>query len=356
MGRAIAVRRTSDESERSATPRRSVTPGSVSLRRGPRTPPPSSGRLAVSDSRRCHAPSPTARPAGLGSSWVRKFHGYDTRGAPADGYTAGSSSSKIIVPSGHDERTPDGTGPPPGAPTCTRRFRHREAWAKDHVRARSTSWPSLANSIAVAKPANPTPTTTILCHIPLPGFESFCRDPSERPGHVPCRPAGCKASCVACGSIARSVWPARLRPGPPPRDYGREARDGRGHRGTARPTPGGGCMKVGVLQFFSWPERVPLSRSTAGHSSASTYGPDRLRRGLAGGAPLQHLLGLPLGARDGMSGRPAEHLRIGTAVTLASMYHPLRIAEEVALLDVLSGGRVNWGAGRGTTRPSSASG
>jgi alkanesulfonate monooxygenase SsuD/methylene tetrahydromethanopterin reductase-like flavin-dependent oxidoreductase (luciferase family) len=34
-------------------------------------------------------------------------------------------------------------------------------------------------------------------------------------------------------------------------------------------------------------------------------------------------------------------------VTLAAFYHPLRIAEEVALLDILSGGRVNWGAGRG---------
>jgi alkanesulfonate monooxygenase SsuD/methylene tetrahydromethanopterin reductase-like flavin-dependent oxidoreductase (luciferase family) len=42
-----------------------------------------------------------------------------------------------------------------------------------------------------------------------------------------------------------------------------------------------------------------------------------------------------------------QRLRIGTAVTLAAFYHPLRIAEEVALLDVLSGGRVNWGAGRG---------
>ena len=41
------------------------------------------------------------------------------------------------------------------------------------------------------------------------------------------------------------------------------------------------------------------------------------------------------------------NLRIGTAVSLAAMYHPLRLAEEVALLDVLSGGRVNWGAGRG---------
>jgi len=40
-------------------------------------------------------------------------------------------------------------------------------------------------------------------------------------------------------------------------------------------------------------------------------------------------------------------LRIGMAVSLAAFYHPLRLAEEVALLDVLSGGRVNWGAGRG---------
>jgi alkanesulfonate monooxygenase SsuD/methylene tetrahydromethanopterin reductase-like flavin-dependent oxidoreductase (luciferase family) len=40
-------------------------------------------------------------------------------------------------------------------------------------------------------------------------------------------------------------------------------------------------------------------------------------------------------------------LRIGMAASLAAFYHPLRLAEEVALLDVFSGGRVNWGAGRG---------
>ena len=45
-----------------------------------------------------------------------------------------------------------------------------------------------------------------------------------------------------------------------------------------------------------------------------------------------------------------KRLRIGTAVSLAPFYHPLRLAEEVALLDVLSGGRVNWGAGRGFAR------
>lgn len=42
-----------------------------------------------------------------------------------------------------------------------------------------------------------------------------------------------------------------------------------------------------------------------------------------------------------------KNLRIGTAVSLAPFYHPLRLAEEVALLDNLTGGRINWGAGRG---------
>src|ERR1700684_2494471 len=45
-----------------------------------------------------------------------------------------------------------------------------------------------------------------------------------------------------------------------------------------------------------------------------------------------------------------KRLRIGTAVSLAAFYHPLRLAEEVALLDVISSGRVNWGAGRGFSR------
>src|SRR5258708_34584809 len=56
--------------------------------------------------------------------------------------------------------------------------------------------------------------------------------------------------------------------------------------------------------------------------------------------PSVHMLGTLAAART-------KRLRIGTAVSLAALYHPLRLAGEGALLDMLSGGRGNWGAGRG---------
>src|SRR5437762_10742548 len=59
--------------------------------------------------------------------------------------------------------------------------------------------------------------------------------------------------------------------------------------------------------------------------------------------PSVHMMGVLAAART-------TRLRIGTGVSLAPFYHPLRLAEEVALLDQVSGGRVNWGAGRGFAR------
>lgn len=109
-------------------------------------------------------------------------------------------------------------------------------------------------------------------------------------------------------------------------------------------------MKFGVLQFFSWPgRRFPLEAiyerafqrmlvmDRTGYDAVwlaehhfSTYSV----------CPSVHIMGTHIAAKT-------ERLRIGTAVSLASFYHPLRLAEEVALLDQVSGGRVNWGAGRG---------
>src|SRR5947209_2537830 len=56
--------------------------------------------------------------------------------------------------------------------------------------------------------------------------------------------------------------------------------------------------------------------------------------------PSVHVMGAMAAART-------KRLAIGTRASLAPFSHPARLAEEVALLDVLSGGRVNWGAGRG---------
>jgi alkanesulfonate monooxygenase SsuD/methylene tetrahydromethanopterin reductase-like flavin-dependent oxidoreductase (luciferase family) len=112
-------------------------------------------------------------------------------------------------------------------------------------------------------------------------------------------------------------------------------------------------MKLGVLQFFGWPDRsVPIA-------SIYEMALERIAVMDAGGydavwlaehhfsafsvCPSVHMMGVMAAART-------KRLRIGTAVSLAPFYNPLRLAEEVALLDVLSGGRVNWGAGRGFER------
>ena len=109
-------------------------------------------------------------------------------------------------------------------------------------------------------------------------------------------------------------------------------------------------MKVGVLQFFSWPGRHgPLeevySRALERIEIMDRGGFDAVWLAehhftTFSVCPSVHMLGVLAAART-------KRLRIGTAVSLAALYHPLRLAEEVALLDMLSGGRVNWGAGRG---------
>ncbi|MDH4144295.1 MAG: LLM class flavin-dependent oxidoreductase [Acidimicrobiia bacterium] len=112
-------------------------------------------------------------------------------------------------------------------------------------------------------------------------------------------------------------------------------------------------MKFAVLQFFSWPQRrVPITtvyeRALERIDVMDRGGYDAVwlaEHHFSGYSvcPSVHLMGMHVADRT-------TNLRIGMGVTLAAFYHPLRIAEEIALLDVLSGGRVNWGAGRGFDR------
>jgi len=112
-------------------------------------------------------------------------------------------------------------------------------------------------------------------------------------------------------------------------------------------------VKVGVLQFFGWADRkIPLAsiyqRAIERFEIMDQAGYDAVwlaEHHFSGFSvcPSVHMMATMAAART-------KRLRIGTAVSLAPFYHPLRLAEEVALLDVLSGGRVNWGAGRGFSR------
>jgi alkanesulfonate monooxygenase SsuD/methylene tetrahydromethanopterin reductase-like flavin-dependent oxidoreductase (luciferase family) len=112
-------------------------------------------------------------------------------------------------------------------------------------------------------------------------------------------------------------------------------------------------VKIGVLQFFSWPERRVALGQVYARALERIEVMDRTGYDAVWLAehhfssfsvcPSVHMMGVLAAART-------TRLRIGTGVSLAPFYHPLRLAEEVALLDQVSGGRVNWGAGRGFAR------
>ena len=112
-------------------------------------------------------------------------------------------------------------------------------------------------------------------------------------------------------------------------------------------------MKFGVLQFFSWPNRrgelsVVYQRAMDRIQIMDQTGFDAVwlaehHFSTYSVCPSVHIMATHIAGKT-------RNLRIGTAVSLAAFYHPLRLAEEVALLDQLTGGRINWGAGRGFDR------
>ncbi len=109
-------------------------------------------------------------------------------------------------------------------------------------------------------------------------------------------------------------------------------------------------VNFGVLQFFSWPGRkAPIEkvyqRALERIETMDSTGYDAVwlaehHFNSFSVCPSVTMMGTQIAERT-------ERLRIGTAGTLAGLHHPLHLAEQLAFLDVLSNGRLNWGAARG---------
>jgi alkanesulfonate monooxygenase SsuD/methylene tetrahydromethanopterin reductase-like flavin-dependent oxidoreductase (luciferase family) len=64
------------------------------------------------------------------------------------------------------------------------------------------------------------------------------------------------------------------------------------------------------------------------------------------------MMGNPMTMAAAISQR-THRMKIGTAIMVLPFQHPLRVAEDAALVDALSGGRLLLGMGRATSRRNS---
>ena len=108
-------------------------------------------------------------------------------------------------------------------------------------------------------------------------------------------------------------------------------------------------MKIGVLSQPCWPQDRSASAAPPhqlellaiaeeqGFDAAWLAEPDSSRYGIA---PSLHLRAAQLASHT-------TRIRIGMLATILPSFHPLRVAEELAMLDIISGGRLDWAVGCG---------
>lgn len=84
------------------------------------------------------------------------------------------------------------------------------------------------------------------------------------------------------------------------------------------------------LEQALWTEELGLDSVWIAEHSARIYG----------------IIGAAQVAMAAVAAR-TERVRIGTAVTRTPLHHPLHVAEDLAYIDVLSNGRLDWGIGKG---------
>lgn len=109
-------------------------------------------------------------------------------------------------------------------------------------------------------------------------------------------------------------------------------------------------MQFGLFSHIPWPEGTDPSQILAETTEQVQYG-EALGFQSAWFAE-HHFTRYGLGSSSllilGHIAARTETIRLGTAILVPPLHHPIRLAEETATLDLLSGGRLDVGFGRGS--------
>jgi alkanesulfonate monooxygenase SsuD/methylene tetrahydromethanopterin reductase-like flavin-dependent oxidoreductase (luciferase family) len=108
-------------------------------------------------------------------------------------------------------------------------------------------------------------------------------------------------------------------------------------------------MEFGLFHEFQWPPRTTaataFAQSLAQVDAAERWGLDAIWLAELHFAPERSVLASPLVLAAAIAER-TRRMKIGTAVQVLPLCHPLRLAEEVATVDQISEGRFIFGVGR----------
>src|SRR3982074_3475955 len=114
-------------------------------------------------------------------------------------------------------------------------------------------------------------------------------------------------------------------------------------------SPGGGSMEFGMFHEFQNPPGASAAeafkQSFEQVDAAERWGLDAMWLAELHFAPERSVLASPLILAAAIAQR-TKRMKIGTAVQVLPLCHPLRLAEEGAAIDQISEGRLTLGVGR----------
>ncbi|MQA91608.1 MAG: LLM class flavin-dependent oxidoreductase [Gemmatimonas sp.] len=108
-------------------------------------------------------------------------------------------------------------------------------------------------------------------------------------------------------------------------------------------------MKFGTFHLFSQPEWMTASDVINGEVDQAVWAEQLGFHDVwiaEHSARVYGILGNAAIAMAAIAARTSR-VRIGTAVTRTALHHPVHIAEDLAAVDVISNGRLDWGIGKG---------